>query len=163
MLMPRYQLSREEWGLYLLEEWHPAEWFYEHGFGLASDVEWSASGKAIRSMEPVWADGSYEAVWHDVNQTLVLPRDIGADHPVLRWAIRMAMEARYAKMKEVRAALRDQAKHERQQDIEEGAEAGLEKSRSAMFLEPTVSFVGIKPKGEMWQTKESFVSEQATG
>ena len=165
MFIPRYPSARGEWGLYVLERWHPPMWYYDNGFGQQRDVEWSPQGKAIRCMEPVWPRGGYEACWWDINQLFVLPRDVAAEStsPLCLsieqaiWAVRRRAEVTLGM---VSNNITETRKTEKEKDIKEGAELIIDSGHSDMFLEPTVSMSGAY-KEESWERKESFVSEPA--
>lgn len=159
MLVPRYQAEEVEWGMYLLERWHPPQWFYDNGFaGLPDDVEYNAAGSAIRRVEPIWPEGGYEACWWDANQLFVFRRDVSADSGPLNlcWAIRSVLRAEEIKKSLVLDALKQSKERERNKGVEEAADVFKEKGRSDLFLEPAVSYAGID-KEDLCQNNASSV------
>ena len=160
VFIPRYQAEETERDLYLLEQWRSPRWYYENGFGDPKvAVEWTVAGKALRCLEPIWPEGSYEATFYEGTQMFVFPRNLSPDNMVLRWAIHSVMRAAHCDSKQVLSGLRDETEKKREKGIEEATEVYLNE-RSNLFIEPAVSFAGVK--GDLCQRKESFASEQAT-
>lgn len=160
MLLPRYVAEPAERELYLLEKWRGPEWYYKEGFGINA-VEFNEYGKAIRSMEPIWPEGGYEAVWYDAAQMAVWPRDISSEHPALAWMIRTSLRAGEFNKKLVLDQVKEDRERQRKQDIEESTERNMEKGSPMLFLEPAVSYSGLDATQEvMWKQSESSVSAQ---
>ena len=171
MLIPRYgyAATEPEYGLWLLERWHPPEWYYEHNFaGRADDVAYTPDGKATRCVEPIWPEGGYEACWYDLQilQMLVLPIGVSIDAEGLSvaWAIQAVLWAeRIAKMNQQEKALEAiQAKEQKERDktFDENVDSFKDGGHPRLFLEPAVSYSGLNAKEEVWQqNKESYALE----
>lgn len=162
MFLPRYPASPPEWGLYVLERWHPPQWYYEHGFG-RDTVEWNDEGKAIQSLEPIWSDGGYEACLWDATQLFVFPRDVSADGSGL--SLQMAIHAVFGRetvTKEMlRRSMQDEEEKREKKEFDTGVDIHMDKGRAMLFEEPAVSMTEIKE--ELWQKSELCASEPAKG
>lgn len=103
VMLPRYHVAAKWHDTYVLEMWHPPQWYYEHGYGGAQAVDYSPEGKRFQNMEPVWDDGGFEAIWNGIQHPFCFPRfypDGGGplDIDMVKWAVyavraRLSVEA----------------------------------------------------------------------
>lgn len=164
MLVPRYAADRAERSLYLLEIWRGPEWYYAKGFDRPDNVEYNPAGKMIHRIEPIFAEGGYEACLWDESQMIVFGRDVplytGPEDGVLglAWMIRAVIRAQEVRAEAQLEAYREEKERQEEKDLDEATELRLEQGRSMMFLEPAVSMVGAKE--ELWKSEESCASAQ---
>ncbi len=86
VFFPRYHVGPNYWGTYALEMWRPAAWYFEHGFASPTNArEYTPAGNSVRNLEPVWADGGWEAIWNGPEMPLVFTRNVSTE--LIEWAI----------------------------------------------------------------------------
>lgn len=161
--IPRYHVQPEYHGAYVLEMWHSAQWYWEHGWGanqtengiIETDILRGYRGDHVRqytdpmrqtlNMEPVWADGGYEAIEKGVGDPFIFPRNYPDGAPLntemIRWAIfvvqlRMGMDAdkiiAHRKRKQVELEAKERVQRE-----------DFMADKRPAFMEPTVSYSGL--------------------
>ncbi len=86
VFLPRYHVRPSFWGTYALEMWRPAYWYFTHGFASpAQAMEYTPAGSGVRSLEPVWEAGGWEAIWNGMESPMVFTRDVSTD--LIEWSI----------------------------------------------------------------------------
>lgn len=147
LFIPRYiGMPEVQHKMYVLEQWHPAEWYMERGAGRLS-VEYDDAGKGYRNMEPIWCDGAYDGVYWKFGQPLVLGQDAALDwagsEVSVRWAIWATikiLEQIFDSDLELKRE-KEEAARVREQDRQHYREIARD-HRSRMFIEPAVSMCG---------------------
>ena len=117
VLHPLYpNLPKNYHGLYVLEMWRPAAWWFSQGFEGRNAVEYDGAGNGVRSEEPVWPEGNWLAIQNG-SVPLCFTRDVSTD--LVRWAIYATHLMFDASEDDMMRAKRDE--FHRQEDEEEKA------------------------------------------
>lgn len=161
--IPRYHVKPEYHSAYVLEMWHSAQWYWEHGWGanqtenakIETDIIKTFRGDHVRqytdplrqtlNMEPVWPDGGYEAIEKGVGDPFIFPRNYPDGAPLntelIQWGIfivhlRMGMDAG-------KIIAHRKQKQKEQEAKERQQRADFMADKRPAFMEPTVSYAGI--------------------
>lgn len=84
VLYPLYHVPKSYHGLYVLEMWRPAAWWYSQGFDGRRAIEYDGAGNGVRSQEPVWPEGNWLAIMNGA-VPLCFTRNVSTD--LIRWSI----------------------------------------------------------------------------